>query len=140
MFWLNGRNENTVKQSFAGMASRLYNEYPTSAILMMAEEEQDINQAVAFIKQWLSVKENTRWILVFDNIDNLKLPGIKEPQGYEIRLYFPEAHQGHILITTRSARLDIGKVISVEKFHDIEECIAIIGSISRREDLDQGAY
>ena len=28
IFWLNGKNEDTLKQSFAGMAERLHNEFP----------------------------------------------------------------------------------------------------------------
>lgn len=139
--WLNGRSEDTLKQSFAGMASRLYNEYPSSALLRMAKEEKDIDKIVAVVKQWLSLRGNTRWILVFDNVDNPKLHATeKNLQGYDIRSYFPEAHQGHILITTRSSRLEIGKVISVEKFHDVQESITILSSTSRRIIPNQGTY
>lgn len=144
VFWLNGRNEDTLRQSFSGMANRLYNEYPlecpSSALLKIAAEEKDIDQTVTAIKRWLSIRGNTRWIMVFDNIDNPKLDGngMKDPQGYDIRSYFPEAHQGHILITTRSSRLEIGKVISIEKLLHTQESIAILASTSRRRILDQG--
>ncbi|MCJ1423210.1 hypothetical protein MMC29_001092 [Sticta canariensis] len=47
VFWLNGRNEDTLRQSFSGMANRLYNEYssecPSSALLRIAAEEKNID-------------------------------------------------------------------------------------------------
>ena len=140
VFWLNGKNEDTLKQSFAVIAKRLYDEYPSSVLLRKAAESKNIDQTVAVIKQWLSARGNHRWMLVFDNIDTPKLPGIEDPQAYDIRLYFPEAHQGSILITTRSSRLKIGKVVSVRKLVDSQESITILTSTSGRVNLDQGIY
>jgi len=60
IFWLNGKNENTLKQSFAAIAKRLYKKYPFSALLRTAAELQDIDQTVTAIKQWLSAKKNHR--------------------------------------------------------------------------------
>ena len=145
VFWLNGKTEETLKKSFAGIAKRLHDEYPRLTLLKTALEGKNANQIVAAIKQWLSRRENTRWILVFDNVDNPKLPDIKDPQGYDIRSYFPEADKGSILITTRSSRLErlvTGKVVFVKKFLDIKESIVILnstlGATSERIILDQG--
>ena len=77
IFWLNGKNDYTLKQSFAKVARRLYDEYLFSALLRRAAEEKDAGQAVVFIKQWLN--GNTKWILVLDNVENPKLPGISDP-------------------------------------------------------------
>ncbi len=140
IFWLNGKNEDTLKQSFAGMAKRLHNEYPSSVLLRTTTKEKNLDRVVAVIKQWLSLRGNTRWMLVFDNIDNPKLPGIEDPQAYDIGLYFPEAHQGSILITTRSSRLEIGKVVPVKKLVNIQESITILASTSGRVILNQGIY
>ena len=140
IFCLNGKNEDTLKQSFAGIAERLHNEFPSSTLLKTAVEEKNADRMVAAIKQWLSIRKNTRWILVFDNVDNPKLPGVKDPQAYDVGLYFPEAHQGAILITTRSSRLKIGRVVSVKKLLDIQESITILKSTSGRIVLDQGTY
>ncbi len=79
-------------------------------------------------------------MLVFDNIDNLKLPDIENPQAYDIGLYFPEAHQGSILITTRSSRLKIDKIVPVKKLVNIQESITILTSTSGRVILNQGIY
>ena len=138
IFWLNGKSEDMLKQSFVDMAKRLHHEYPSSALLRKTTEEKDADQVVAVVKQWLSLRGNTQWILVFDNVDNPKLPGPSDPQAYDIRSYFPEAHHGSILITTRSSRLKIGKVISVKKLVDIQEGITILASMSGRENLNQG--
>ncbi len=140
IFWLNGKNEDMLKHSFAQMAKRLHIEYPSSTLLRRAAEEKDADQVVAAINQWLSIKGNTQWILIFDNVDNPKIPGISDPQAYDVRLYFPAVHQGSILITTRSSRLKIGEVVSVRKLLDIQECITILASTSGRENLDQGTY
>lgn len=137
VFWLNGRNEDMLKQSFADMAKRLYNQHPSS-MLKAAAQSEDSDQIVEAVKLWLSAKNNTQWLLVFDNVDNPKLPGIKNQEAYDIRSYFPEAYQGFILITTRSSRLQIGKVISVKKLHDIKECIEILACTSKRQISDQG--
>lgn len=96
IFWLNGKNEDTPRQSFAEMAKRLQIEYPSSALLRRVIDEKNVDQVVAVIKQWLSIRGNSRWILVFDNVDNPKLPGISDPQAYDVKSYFPEAHQGSI--------------------------------------------
>jgi NB-ARC domain len=132
IFWLNGKNEQMVKQSFVKMAKRLYHNYPSSTLWKTAAEAKDVNQIVEAIKRWLSAKNNTRWLLVFDGVDN--------PQAYDIRSYFPEAHQGFILITTRSSRLRIGKVIHIEKFREIEESIMTLAHMSGRKISDQGRH
>ena len=80
IFWLQGENEDTLKQSFVQMDKRLCIEYPSSALLRRAAEGKYADQVVAFIKQWLSIKNNTQWILVFDNVDNPKLADMNDPQ------------------------------------------------------------
>lgn len=138
MFWLNGRSEDLLKQSFVNMAKRLRENYPSSISLRTATESKDADRIVEAMKQWLSAKGNTRWILVFDNIDNPKLPGVKDPQAYDIRSYFPEVHQGFILITTRSSRLKLGKVVPVKKLRNIWDSVAILADNSQRQISDQG--
>lgn len=138
IFWLNSKTEDVLKQSFANMASRLCNKYPSSTLLRAAAESKDADQIVGAMKRWLSVEGNTRWILVFDNLDNPKLPGVKDPQAYDIKLYFPETHQGFILITTRSSQLRIGQVIRVKKLQNIRESIAVLAYMSDRPISDKG--
>lgn len=138
VFWLNGTNEDMLKESFSTMAKRLYNTYSSSVLLRNAAESKNPDQAVEGTNRWLSAAGNTRWILIFDNVNDPKLPGIKSPHAYDIRTYFPAAHQGSILITTRSAGLKIGKVVRVRKFVNIWESIAILARTSERQMSVQG--
>lgn len=138
VFWMNGKNEDTLKQSFADVVKRIYEEYPSSTSLKAAAESKNPNQVIEAVKQWLSTKGNTKWIVVFDNFDNPKLPGITDPQAYDIKSYFPKADQGFILITTRSTRLRIGKVISLKKLQSVRESIEILANMSNRQLSDQG--
>jgi AAA+ ATPase superfamily predicted ATPase len=137
-FWLNGKTEDTLKQSFAAMAKRLYKQHKDSALLKAAVEAEDIDDAVVGVREWLSIQENHGWILVLDNIDNPKTPDSTDPQAYDIKSYFPEAHHGSIIVTTRSSSLKIGRVISIRKLQDIQESIAILKSMSERPNFDQG--
>ena len=138
IFWLNGKDEDLLKQSFATIAKRLYDKNPSSTLLRTAVESKDADQIVEAVKRWLSVKANTHWILVFDNIDNPKLPGINDPQAYDIESYFPETHQGFILVTTRTLRLNLGEVIPLKKLQNVRESIAILAHTSGRQVSDQG--
>ncbi len=129
IFWLNGKSEDMLKQSFKNMAKRLFDQFPSSTLLRTAAESKDADQVAEAMKRWLSVKGNNQWLMVFDNVDNPKLPGIKDPQAYNIKSYFPEAHQGFILITTRSSQLKIGNIIPVKKLQNVRESIAILAYV-----------
>lgn len=72
IFWLNGKNKDTLKYSFAGMEKLLHNENTSSPLLTTAVKEKSAGQIVEAIPKGLSIRENTRWILVFDNVDKPK--------------------------------------------------------------------
>ena len=55
IFWLNGKDKDTLKQSFAGMAKHLHNKYSSSAPLRTVAKEKNANQVVAAIQNWLSI-------------------------------------------------------------------------------------
>jgi hypothetical protein len=137
-FWLNGKTEDTLKQSFAATAKRLYKRNKDSVLLKAAVETEDIDEAVMSVREWLSIQENHRWIMVFDNVDNPKTPDSTDPQAYDIKSYFAEVYHGSIVVTTRSSSLKFGRVIPIRKLQDIDESIAILSSMSGRPNLDQG--
>ena len=138
IFWLNGKNEDTSKQTFISLAKRIYTEHPSLLLLRTAIKAKVTDQVIEAFKQWLCTRGNTQWILIFDNIDNPKLPGTQDTQAYWIESYISEVDQGSILITIRSSQLQVGKVICVKKFQSIQESIAILASMSRRPISDQG--
>jgi hypothetical protein len=135
--WLDAKTEDALRQSFTVTAQRLHRYHPTSELLKRAVESKDVDDTVADIKEWFSAEGNHRWLLVFDNVDSPKLPGVEDPEAYDIESYFPEAHQGSIMITTRSSRLENGKVVPVPKL-STRESIEILSSTSGRGDLNTG--
>ena len=99
-----------------------------------AVERNDTDSMIEAVKAWLSIQRNSKWMLVFDNVD--------DPQAYDINVHLPETHQGSLLITSRSSYMQIGKVVYVplEKLTDAKESIEILAQTSRREISDQGQY
>lgn len=140
IFWMNGKNEETLKQSFIDVAKHIYDECPssTSALLKTATGSKNSDEVIEAVNKWLSAKDNTQWMVVFDNVDNPKVPGNTNPQAYDIKSYFPKADQGCILITTRTRRLKIGNVISMRKLQNAKESIEILANMSERQISDQG--
>ncbi|TKA64223.1 hypothetical protein B0A55_11578, partial [Friedmanniomyces simplex] len=63
------------------------------------------NGSIDMILHWLSMKKNTKWLLVFDNVDRDWQSGQGDAQAYNYRDFLPSADQGNVLITTRLARL-----------------------------------
>ncbi|KAI9874601.1 MAG: hypothetical protein M1830_009576 [Pleopsidium flavum] len=138
VFWLNGQTEDTLKRGFVEMARRLYHEHPDSVPLRSAATSEDVDKIVASTNRWFSTRGNTKWMLIFDNVDNPKFPGHHDPQAYDLKAYFPDADQGSIIVTTRSSQLEnIGEVVSVKKFQDVQDSFAILANTSRRQHIDQ---
>ncbi|KAL8762032.1 MAG: hypothetical protein Q9194_007619, partial [Teloschistes cf. exilis] len=102
---------------------------PSEVIEQWKEE-----QAIQLVRQWLSQAENKTWLLIFDNYDDLSLPGIRSSStGYDVRNVFPYSTQGSILITTRSSRITFAKSVRLNKFNDLNQSLAVL---ARRSDVD----
>lgn len=94
VFWVDAAEQRTIEASYFALARLL--DLP----------EQEVNEperVVLAVKHWLET--HTNWLLLMDNADNLALA----------RSFFPIAHHGHILLTTRSQ---------------------IVGKIARRVEID----
>jgi hypothetical protein len=76
--------------------------------------------------------------MIYDNYDNLKLPGNADQTAVDIRRFLPEAHQGSIIITTRSSQVKIGHRIRVGKLEDVQDSLEILLHASGREKLMEG--
>lgn len=61
----------------------------------------DSKSKISSIKSWLARPENTEWLLVFDNADDL--------ESVPIQKYLPAVNWGHVIITSRDQGL-IGTV------------------------------
>ena len=139
VLWLNAKTEDTLKQSFAANARRLPKEYLNQELLHGPQNEETLSTILREMKAWLGLLENDRWLLIYDNVDNPKIPDNKGQHAYDIRPYFPEAHQGSILVTTRWKTLRIGHLLEVAKLSKVEDSISLLEQTSGRS-IGQGEH
>jgi hypothetical protein len=133
IFWLNIKDEDSIRQSFAKAAKKILQEYPLASRISSIYNKEKLDEVVDAVKGWLSLPENTRWLAIYDNYDNPKLPGNTDPTALDIRKYLPEAYQGSIIITTRSSQVKIGHHTRVGKLEDVNDSLKILSNVSRRE-------
>ena len=138
IFWLNITDEDSLKQSFAKLARRILREHPSTSWLSNVDTEINLDEVVVAVKAWLSRPNNTRWLIIFDNYDNPKLPGNTDPAAVDIQKYLPELYQGSIIITTRSSQVRIGHLIRIRKLSDVHDSLEILSTVSRRRELMTG--
>jgi hypothetical protein len=126
IFWLNAQDESILKTGLAELAAQVL-------------EEPDVNNSyeekrmVQQVRQWFSRPDNDGWLVVFDNYDDPRVPGVTRTTSYDIRDYFPHRVHGSILITTRSPRLGFAKQLAVKKLDDINDSLRILATRSGRE-------
>ncbi|KAK4118976.1 hypothetical protein N657DRAFT_650651 [Parathielavia appendiculata] len=158
VFWLNARDETSLRQGFARVADRVFREHPSVVYVRNAAESRDLNEAVQAVKRWLDNNKNDRWLVIYDNYDNPRLGGGGDSgpnegrggglegdrdaniaEGYDIRPFLPDAHHGAIVITTRSSRVTVGHRIPLRKLKDLEDSLEILAYTSNRHDLRKDA-
>jgi hypothetical protein len=116
-----------------------------------AVESHDLDETVRAVKQWFDDPKNNRWLIICDNYDNPVLGGNGEnksneavtdtdaiSEGYDIRIFLPDAYQGTVIITTRSAGIQFGHRIPLKKFKNIENSLEILSHTSSRQSLHNG--
>ena len=138
IFWLNIKDEDSLKRSFAKLAKQISREHPSAIRVSNLETNQNLDKVVESVKSWLSLPNNTRWLMIYDNYDNPKLPGKTDPTAVDIRKFLPESYQGSIIITTRSSEVRIGKSIQIRKLGDVRDSMEILSTVSRRKGLVMG--
>lgn len=138
IFWLNIKDENSIKQSFARIEHQIRQQHPPASYAGNVDKDGNPDQTIANVKAWLNLPNNTRWLLVYDNYDNPKLPNNKDSAAVDIEKYLPEAHQGSVLITTRSSRVKIGQNIRMAKIQNASDSLEILEATSKRTGLSDG--
>ncbi len=138
IFWLDSTSEDSLKQSFARVSKRVLQEHPFASWLSVVKEKGNLDEVVDAVKMWLSLRKNRLWLVVYDGYDNPKLPGITDRTAVDIHRFLPEAHQGAILITTRSSQVKLGDRIRVGKLTDIRDSLKILSHASGRESVVDG--
>lgn len=135
VLWLNAKDELALRRDFVALSRILFPN--PSQVSGSSSDQQEEEQAVHQVRQWLSADGNDRWLVLLDNYDDPKVPGVKSKTGFDVRRYFPYRSQGSILITTRSTRLIFAKSLKLQKLESVEEAVAILSERSGRN-LSQG--
>ncbi|KAF4888261.1 Nephrocystin-3 [Colletotrichum fructicola] len=155
VFWLDARDKTALKLSYQDLAQRIATETSSVTYINNALSSRDLDETVSAVKQWLDEPKNNRWLMIFDNYDDVKLhnrggPGENETglqvgnennasetgsKAYDIRPFFPDTEHGAILITTRSSSVKLGQRVQLRKLADLEDSLAILASTSGRTDL-----
>jgi N-terminal domain on NACHT_NTPase and P-loop NTPases/NB-ARC domain len=133
VFWMNAKDETSLIQSIAQLSAVVFHDAPTAATRSTDDEKLKVES----VRRWLSEPGNDQWLVIFDNYDDPRLPGMHSPTGYDIRKYFPQRAQGLILITTRSPRLSFAKQLRLGKLKDMEQSLAVLAAWTGRV-LDKG--
>jgi hypothetical protein len=107
VFWLDGRSEDTLKRSIAGCANRIpQGQIPETSRTYAADSSTDTAVVVKDVMDWLARRDNTAWLLIFDNVDREYKAQGGDPAAYDVTRYFSGADHGSVLVTTRLARLE----------------------------------
>lgn len=138
IFWLNIKDKVSIQQSFTKVARQISKQhhntsYPSAVDLQQNDEK--VNEAV---KAWLSLPGNTRWLLIFDNLDNPRTTNSNDDTGIDIQRFLPEAYQGSVIITTRSLEVDLGFLVRMRKLESVNDSLEILSNTSGRGNLKNG--
>lgn len=135
---MNIKDEDSLKQSFTKVAKQILREHPSASQISGFDARENLDEVVDAVKVWLSLPYNTRWLMIFDNYDNPKLPGNSDFTALDISQFLPDSWQGSIIITTRSPQVKIGHRIRISKLKDLQDSLKILSNMSRRDGLSDG--
>lgn len=138
VFWLNATDEDSLKLSFRNVAVQILKDHPSTDMLADVDIDGDLDQVVDKVKDWFYLRENKKWLLVFDNHDNPKLSGRNDNSTVDLHRFLPGSDHGSIIITTRSSRVSHGQRLHVKKLLSHEESLEILSVVSQREGIDNG--
>ena len=144
VLWINCASKASILRDFEAAAQILKthlknnNNGPSFESKETSEAKKEI-YAVQLVLDWLSESENSRWLLVFDGLD--------EPKELKVRDYFPKHNAGHIIITSRSTIAEgyakVGRRIQLELLSPenattlLLQCSNVAKSL---EDVSDGIY
>lgn len=138
IFWMNANDEDSLKLSFLNVAKQVLRHHPEARMLTSVDLEGDLDAVVDAVKTWLGSSGNEHWLMIYDNYDNPKQPGTKDPTAMDIRRFLPECDHGSIIITTRSQQVTLGRRIQVQKLPDVQESLQILSNTSGRKGIMNG--
>ena len=138
IFWLNIKDKDSLRQSFAKVAKKIMRDHPSARRLSSVDIKEDIDGAIDGVKEWLILPNNTRWLMIYDNYDSPELLGNTDPTAVNIDKFLPESYQGSVIITTRLSQVEIGHPIRIRKLEDVFDNVKILLNASKRSGLIAG--
>jgi hypothetical protein len=138
VFWINIKDEDSLKQSFVKVAKQIIRGHPSASRLSNLNMTGDLDEVIDAVRAWLSLPGNTRWLMIYDNYDNPILPGSINSTTLDIAEYLPESWQGSVIITTRWAKVKVGHRIHVSKLKNLQDSLQILSNALSRDGLLDG--
>ncbi|OQD80677.1 hypothetical protein PENANT_c033G02204, partial [Penicillium antarcticum] len=127
IFWLSGKDRATLVQSLSSVLPRL----PGQCQIPDAINDEEAEQRARTVLRWLALERNSRWLIIFDNIDQYSPDNSAVGQTYDIQRFFPGADHGSILITSRLETLtELGESIPIHRLNH-EDAIQLLLRSSR---------
>jgi hypothetical protein len=112
IFWLSGKDRDALLQSLSFALNRILGQ----GCDREATNDGEVEQRARHMLRWLALDGNSRWLIIFDNIDQYSPFNSAVGVGYDIREFFPTADHGSILITSRLQALsELGEPFPVHR-------------------------
>ncbi|KAL3436907.1 nucleoside phosphorylase domain-containing protein [Aspergillus tetrazonus] len=112
IFWLYSKDQSSLVSSLSSCLSQIQEQPIEDQAVNKEEAVERANQVL----WWLARPGNTRWLIIFDNIDQYSPSQGHGHCGYNVYEFFPKADHGSIMVTSRFQRLtELGKSFPVQK-------------------------
>ena len=122
IFWLNGKDRGTLLHSLSSTFAQL----PGQSQNTKAINDEEVEQRAGKVLRWLALAGNSRWLIVFDNIDQYSPVNDAVGDSYNIVKFFPAADHGSVLITSRLLEVaEVGKSFAVHPLNS-EDAVQLL--------------
>ncbi|CAG8293488.1 unnamed protein product, partial [Penicillium salamii] len=137
IFWLSGKDRDALLQSLSSAWNRLSGQGWDSEA---TNDDREAEQRARHMLRWLALDGNSRWLIVFDNIDQYSPSHSAVVDGYDIEEFFPKADHGSILITSRLQGLaELGGLFPVQRleYHNSIQLLLQSSGLSARNSTNK---
>jgi hypothetical protein len=127
ILWCNGKDREILMRSLASIHPRLAR-VELEASSSDSKNEEEVEQRANQVLEWLAMEANSKWLLIFDNIDHYSRSNADNDnaKAYDISACLPSADHGSIIITTRLPQLsELGQSHPVPKL-GAEEAVRLL--------------
>ena len=121
ILWLDGSSCDAIKQSIAGLSSRLPGNQISEGIWNSKQAAGELDAVIDKILRWFSLPTNNRWLMVIDNVDRAYPSVGDDPEAFDVERFFPDADHGSILITSRLKKMEqLGRSHKVDRMNEAQ--------------------